>query len=109
MAVLGGLSHTLFPRASFDGKDFSGSGGRGLDCILSHGGGDDLWLGIRLLPDDAGDRVGHDGRHGVGLLSSLKPAGDRAITIGWACWVVPLMVTEVVLQLRRMGKSVSSR
>jgi uncharacterized membrane protein YozB (DUF420 family) len=44
-----------------------------------------------------------------GPLSKLQPVGDRAITIGWACWVVPLMVTEVVLQLRRMRKPVSSR
>ena len=44
-----------------------------------------------------------------GPSSKLEPAGDRIITIGWVCWVVPLMVTEVILQLRRMGKPVSPR
>lgn len=37
-----------------------------------------------------------------GPISHLQPENDRAITIGWACWVLPLMVTEVILQLRRM-------
>jgi len=37
-----------------------------------------------------------------GPTSRLQPDGDRAITIGWACWALPLLVTEVLLQLRRM-------
>jgi drug/metabolite transporter (DMT)-like permease len=37
-----------------------------------------------------------------GPTSHLQPANDRAITIGWASWVLPLLVTEVILQLRRM-------
>jgi heme/copper-type cytochrome/quinol oxidase subunit 3 len=37
-----------------------------------------------------------------GPTSRLQPANDRAITIGWACWVLPLLVAEVILQLRRM-------
>ena len=37
-----------------------------------------------------------------GPTSHLQPANDRAIVIGWACWALPLLVTEVILQLRRM-------
>ena len=37
-----------------------------------------------------------------GPTSHLQPDNDRAITIGWACWVLPLLVTEVILQLRHM-------
>jgi uncharacterized membrane protein YozB (DUF420 family) len=37
-----------------------------------------------------------------GPTSRLEPAGDRAITMGWACWALPLLVTEVILQMRRM-------
>jgi uncharacterized membrane protein YozB (DUF420 family) len=32
----------------------------------------------------------------------LQPDNDRAISIGWACWVLPLLFTELILQLRRM-------
>jgi uncharacterized membrane protein len=39
-----------------------------------------------------------------GPTSHLKPAGDLAITMAWACWVVPLFITELILQLRRMRK-----
>jgi predicted membrane protein DUF2306 len=34
--------------------------------------------------------------------SRLQPDSDRSITMGWASWVVPLLITEVILQLRRM-------
>lgn len=34
--------------------------------------------------------------------SRLQPEGDRLVTLGWLCWVVPLLITEVVLELRRM-------
>ncbi len=37
-----------------------------------------------------------------GPTSHLQPDGDRAITIGWASWVIPLLVTEVILQLHNM-------
>jgi hypothetical protein len=37
-----------------------------------------------------------------GPTSHLRPEGDKAITISWACWVIPLLITEVALQLRRM-------
>jgi hypothetical protein len=36
------------------------------------------------------------------------PARDRAVTYAWASWVLPLLFTELVLQLRRMRSSVSS-
>lgn len=40
-----------------------------------------------------------------GPTSHLKPAGDLAITMAWACWVVPLFITELILQLRRIRKA----
>jgi hypothetical protein len=42
-----------------------------------------------------------------GPTSHLKPDQDRALTIGWACWTLPLLFTEVILQLRRMRSSAS--
>lgn len=44
-----------------------------------------------------------------GPTSHLQPDNDRAITIGWACWALPLLFTEVILQLRRMSSPVTSR
>ena len=43
-----------------------------------------------------------------GPSSQLQPGNDKAITIAWASWVLPLLVTEVILQLRRMRSPVSS-
>ena len=40
-----------------------------------------------------------------GPTSHLKPGNDRAITLAWACWVVPLFIYELVLQLRRIRKT----
>lgn len=40
-----------------------------------------------------------------GPTSRLQPDNDKSITIAWACWALPLLVTEVVLQLRRMRSS----
>jgi len=40
-----------------------------------------------------------------GPTSHLKPPGDLAITLAWASWVVPLFITELILQLRRMRKA----
>ena len=40
-----------------------------------------------------------------GPTSHLQPPNDRAITVGWASWVLPLLATEVILQLRRMRAS----
>jgi len=42
-----------------------------------------------------------------GPTSHLQPPGDRIVTLGWISWVLPLLVTEVVLQLRRMRSSVA--
>jgi uncharacterized membrane protein YozB (DUF420 family) len=43
-----------------------------------------------------------------GPTSRLQPANDRAITIGWACWALPLLVAEVILQLRRLRSPLTS-
>jgi hypothetical protein len=43
-----------------------------------------------------------------GPTSRLQPENDKSITIAWACWVVPLAVTEMIFQLRRM-KAASAR
>jgi Predicted membrane protein (DUF2306) len=42
-------------------------------------------------------------------MSRLRPENDRDITIAWACWVVPLAVTEMIFQIRRMGAAVAAR
>jgi len=39
-----------------------------------------------------------------GPTSHLKPANDLAITLSWACWVVPLFVAEIILQLGKVRK-----
>lgn len=44
-----------------------------------------------------------------GPTSHIQPDNDRVITIGWACWVLPLLITEVVLQLRHMRSTAVSR
>ncbi len=43
-----------------------------------------------------------------GPTSHLQPANDRAVTAAWASWVLPLLVTEVILQLRKMRSPVFS-
>jgi len=35
----------------------------------------------------------------------LQPVTDRAVTVIWSCWALPLLFTEVILQLRRMRKA----
>jgi uncharacterized membrane protein len=35
----------------------------------------------------------------------LLPRADRLVTLSWASWVVPLLITELILQLRRMRRS----
>ncbi|HEV2400358.1 MAG TPA: DUF2306 domain-containing protein [Candidatus Sulfotelmatobacter sp.] len=42
-------------------------------------------------------------------LSRVRPEGDRDTTIAWACWVVPLAITEMVFQLRRLGVALAAR
>ena len=44
-----------------------------------------------------------------GPTSRLMPENDRSITIAWACWVVPLAVTEMIFQLKRMQSAVAAR
>jgi hypothetical protein len=42
-------------------------------------------------------------------MSRLRPENDRDITIAWACWVVPLAVTEMIFQIRRLRAAVAVR
>ncbi len=44
-----------------------------------------------------------------GPTSHLQPAIDRAITMAWAAWAIPLLLTEAILQLRRMRLQVRAR
>ncbi len=44
-----------------------------------------------------------------GPTSHLQPDTDRIVTITWASWVLPLLVAEDILQLRRMRSPASSR
>jgi uncharacterized membrane protein len=44
-----------------------------------------------------------------GPTSRLQPENDKAITIAWACWVVPLAITEMVFQLRRIRSTLRVR
>ena len=42
-------------------------------------------------------------------MSRLRPENDRDIIITWVCWVVPLAVTEMVFQIRRMSTAMAAR
>lgn len=44
-----------------------------------------------------------------GPTSRLMPESDRSITIAWACWVVPLAVTEMIFHLKRVQAAVAAR
>ncbi|HUA16712.1 MAG TPA: DUF2306 domain-containing protein [Verrucomicrobiae bacterium] len=44
-----------------------------------------------------------------GPTSRLSPENDKIVTIGWACWVVPLAITELIFQFRRMSKRLPAR
>jgi uncharacterized membrane protein len=44
-----------------------------------------------------------------GPTSHLMPIGDRAITMAWACWAIPLLAAEVVLQVRSMRALAKAR
>lgn len=37
-----------------------------------------------------------------GPTSRLRPENDRDITIAWACWVVPLAITELVFHVKKV-------
>lgn len=38
-------------------------------------------------------------------ISTWLPENDRALTNIWACWAIPLLITEMILQLGRMRRS----
>lgn len=42
-------------------------------------------------------------------LSRVRPEGDRDTTIAWACWVVPLAITEMIFQLKRLKIALAAR
>jgi uncharacterized membrane protein len=42
-------------------------------------------------------------------MSRLRPESDRDITIAWACWVVPLAITEMVFHVRRLRMSLAGQ
>jgi len=44
-----------------------------------------------------------------GPTSHLKPPNELAITLAWACWVIPLAVTELIFHLRDMHKVLPKR
>ena len=44
-----------------------------------------------------------------GPTSRLQPAGDRAVAAVWACWTLPLLVTEIVLAVKNLPKRVTVR
>jgi Predicted membrane protein (DUF2306) len=42
-------------------------------------------------------------------LARVRPEGDRDTTIAWACWVLPLAITELVFQWKRTRKELAVR
>jgi hypothetical protein len=42
-------------------------------------------------------------------MSRLRPDNDRDITIAWGCWVVPLAITELVFQIKRINGALAAR
>ncbi len=42
-------------------------------------------------------------------MSRLRPENDRDITIAWACWVVPLAVTEMIFHWKRTRTAIAAR
>lgn len=43
-----------------------------------------------------------------GPTSRLQPENDRDITVAWACWVVPLAVTEMIFQVKRTRSAIAA-
>ena len=39
----------------------------------------------------------------------LQPDGDRGVAMAWACWVIPVLFLEIILQLRKMHRALPSR
>jgi hypothetical protein len=44
-----------------------------------------------------------------GPTSRLLPDNDKSTMISWVCWVVPLAVTEMVFQWRRVQTAIAAR
>jgi len=44
-----------------------------------------------------------------GPTSRLQPENDRSLTITWVCWVVPLGITEIIFQLKRVRAAMGAR
>lgn len=44
-----------------------------------------------------------------GPTSHLKPANDLANTIAWACWVIPLGITELIFHMKDIRKALPRR
>jgi hypothetical protein len=42
-------------------------------------------------------------------MATLKPEGDRDITVAWASWVVPLAIAEIILQWNRVKNTIKAR
>lgn len=42
-------------------------------------------------------------------LSRVRPEGDRDTTIAWACWVLPLAITEMIFYLKRLKVVLAAR
>jgi len=41
-------------------------------------------------------------------MATLKPDGDRDITVAWASWVVPLAIAEIILQWKRVRSTIKA-
>jgi hypothetical protein len=44
-----------------------------------------------------------------GPTSRLQPENDKSLTISWVCWVVPLAVTEMIFQVKRVRAAMATR
>jgi hypothetical protein len=44
-----------------------------------------------------------------GPTSRLQPEHDRSIVISWVCWVVPMGITEMIFQVKRMNTVIRAR
>lgn len=44
----------------------------------------------------------------MGPTSHLQPIADRGNAFIWACWAIPLLIAEVILQLVRMRRGLTS-
>ncbi len=42
-------------------------------------------------------------------MARLRPENDRDVTIAWICWVVPLGITELILQVKKMKMTLAAK